>query len=91
MIYKAMGDLEKALEFQLKDTKILEEVLEPNHPDSATSYNNLAVIYLDMKKYRKALPYAKKAVAILQHLFPNGHPNLDLFKENLELIKKKIK
>jgi tetratricopeptide (TPR) repeat protein len=86
-----MGDLEKALEFQLKALGIREEVLNKNHPDLAQSYNNLAMIYLDMKKYRKALTFGEKAVTILQHLFPNGHPKLDKFKKNLELIKKKMK
>jgi hypothetical protein len=38
--------------------------------------------------YAAALAYAEKAVAILQQLFPNGHPNLDVMKQNLEEIKK---
>ncbi|NIM11366.1 MAG: TIR domain-containing protein [Candidatus Aminicenantes bacterium] len=88
-IYKALGQLEPALEFQLKDVKISEKILDKNHPDLATSYHNLSTIYLDMKQYSTALEYAQKAVAILQYLFPNGHPNLDTFKKNLEEIRKR--
>jgi hypothetical protein len=31
--------------------------------------------------------YGEKAVAILQQVFPNGHPDLDLYKRNLEGIR----
>jgi hypothetical protein len=82
-----MGDLEKALEFQVKDVKISEQVLDKNHPSLATSYNNLAMIYHAMTDYPQAIAYGEKAVGILQHLFPNGHPHLDKAKRNLERIK----
>jgi hypothetical protein len=87
LMYRDLGSLEKALEFQLKALKIYEEVLDKNHPYLATSYNNLALIYSDLKDYKSAVQYEKKAVAILQKVFPDGHPDLDLFKRNLEWIK----
>ncbi|MCX6583806.1 MAG: tetratricopeptide repeat protein [Candidatus Aminicenantes bacterium] len=86
--HKDMGQLDRALEFQLKALAIREAVLDKNHPDLATSYNNLSWIYRDMKDYASALPYAEKAVDILQFNFPNGHPNLDGAKRNLEVLKK---
>ncbi|CAF1301645.1 unnamed protein product [Rotaria sordida] len=36
-----MGDYSKALEFYEKSLKIYENALPPNHPDLATSYNNI--------------------------------------------------
>jgi tetratricopeptide (TPR) repeat protein len=66
-------------------------VLDKNHPDLATSYNNLALIYQDLKDYESAANFGEKAVTILQHLFPNGHPDLDLYKRNLEGIREKRK
>jgi exonuclease III len=41
-----------------------------------------------MGQLDRALEIQLKAVAILQKLFPNGHPNLDKFKRNLEYLKK---
>jgi hypothetical protein len=64
-------------------------VLDKNHPDKAQSYHNLSTLYLDMKQYSTAREYAQKAVVILQYLFPNGHPNLDTAKQNLEEINKR--
>jgi len=79
-----LGRLEKALEFQLKALNIREQVLDKNHPDLAQSYNNIAMIYKAVKDYEPAETYGEKAVAILQRLFPNGHPNLETAKRNLE-------
>jgi len=84
-----LGRLEKALEFQLKALNIREQVLDKNHPDLAQSYNNIAMIYKAVKDYEPAETYGEKAVAILQRLFPNGHPNLETAKRNLEGIWKR--
>ncbi len=89
-IYKDLGQLEKALEFQMKSLKIMEEILDPNHPDLATSYNNLATIYFEQKHYRQAHNYCKKAVEILQINFPDGHPNLDTALGWLKEIEKHL-
>ncbi len=85
-IYYTMGQLEKALEFQLKALAIREQVLAKNHPDLAQSYHNLSTIYFSMQEIPRALPYAQKAVDIWQSLFPNGHPNLEKARENLEIL-----
>lgn len=88
MIYRDLGHLEKALEFQLKAVEIREKVLDKNHPSLATSYHNLSWLYRDKKDFPTALTYAQKAVSIWQGLFPNGHPDLDTALKNLEEIKK---
>ncbi|HNI46176.1 MAG TPA: tetratricopeptide repeat protein, partial [Chitinophagales bacterium] len=41
-IHKDMGQLSEALVYSLKDIAICEKVLGKNHPDLATSYNNLS-------------------------------------------------
>ncbi|MCP4137743.1 MAG: tetratricopeptide repeat protein [bacterium] len=87
LIYKAGGELEKALEFQLKALEINEKVLGKDHLDLAPSYNTLSGIYFDTKDYKNAKEYAEKAVAIMEKNFPDGHPNLEVMKENLEAIK----
>ncbi|CAF5058489.1 unnamed protein product, partial [Rotaria sp. Silwood1] len=39
-----MGNYSKALEFYDKSLKIGEKALPPNHPDLATSYNNIGSV-----------------------------------------------
>jgi tetratricopeptide (TPR) repeat protein len=84
LIYQDLGQLDRALEFQLKAVEIREQVLDKNHPDIAQSYNNLSMIYQDLGQLDRARPYAQKAVDILTALFPHGHPNLDISRKNLE-------
>jgi len=85
-IFQDIGQLDRALEFQLKAIAIREKVLVPNHSDRAQSYHNLSWIYRDKKDFPAALKYAEKAVAIMQKLFPGGHYLLDLYRENLEAL-----
>jgi tetratricopeptide (TPR) repeat protein len=49
-----MGAYEKAEPLYLKDLKISKKVLGEEHPDTATSYNNLALLYESMGAYEKA-------------------------------------
>ncbi len=90
MIYRDMGQLDRALEYQLKAMEIREKILSADHPDRAGSYHNLSTIYSDLGRSKEALEYAQRAVAILEKLFPAGHPNLDIMRQNLEIIKKKM-
>jgi tetratricopeptide (TPR) repeat protein len=82
--FQDLGQLDRALEFQLKDVEISEQVLDKNHPSLATSYNNLSLICQDLGQLDRARPYAQKAVDIMASLFPHGHPNLDIARKNLE-------
>ncbi|MCX6583812.1 MAG: TIR domain-containing protein [Candidatus Aminicenantes bacterium] len=60
---------------------------EEKDEDLATMANNLSARHKDMGQLDRALEFQLKAVAILQKLFPNGHPNLDTAKKNLEGLK----
>ena len=65
-------------------------MLRVEHPDTATTYNNLAILYLNTKKYDLAYDYMKKAVDIRQKVLPSNHPHLKKSKEVLESIVKKL-
>jgi tetratricopeptide (TPR) repeat protein len=80
--YQDIGELERALEFQLKALTIREKILGENHPDLATSYHNLSTLYAIKKDYPAALTYSAKAVAIMKKLFPGGHPHLTSAEKN---------
>jgi len=42
--------------------------LGENHIKTAIMYNNLSVIYIEIKNYDKALKYAKKSLDILEKI-----------------------
>lgn len=74
--YGALGDHEKALEYQLKALKIVEQVLPPTHPSLASSYNNVGTTYLHLGDHEKALEYQLKDLAICEQVLPTTHPEL---------------
>ena len=53
----------------------------PDHPDTATSLNNLAGLCYTQGKYDLAEPLLKWASAILNSTFGESHPGTILFKK----------
>ena len=60
----------------MKAMAILERVLPPDHPDFATSLNNLAATYSALGDFRKALEYHLKSLSIFEKVLPSDHPHL---------------
>lgn len=85
-IYHHLGQLDNALEYQLKAVSIRKEVLKKNHPDLAESYNNLAAIYWLRNQFDKALEYQLKAVNICEKVLNKNHPRLAVSYNVLSLI-----
>ena len=44
-VYDGMGEYSKALSYYEKDLEISQKSLPPNHPNLATSYNNIGGVY----------------------------------------------
>jgi tetratricopeptide (TPR) repeat protein len=63
--------------------EIREEALEPEHPDIATSLNNLAVMYRAQGKYQEAEPLYQRALAIDEKAVGAGHPSTATSLNNL--------
>ena len=61
-----MGDYAKAEPLFKEALEIRQKVLGPEHPDTATSLNNLAALYQAMGDYAKAEPLFKEALEIRQ-------------------------
>ena len=55
-LYQAMGEYAKAEPLYQEALRIRQKVLGPEHPDTATSLNNLASLYRAMGEYAKAEP-----------------------------------
>ena len=70
-----LGYQDKALEYFQKDLRIREEVLGPDHPDTAKTYNNIGSVYGDMGDYGKALEYFQKDLRISEKLLGPNHPS----------------
>ena len=63
-------------------------MLGENHPDYATTLNNLAELYRNMGQYEKAEPLYSQALEIRKRVLGEGHPDYALSLNNLaELYK----
>jgi tetratricopeptide (TPR) repeat protein len=89
-VYYSMRDYPKARSYYEKALASQQQSLPPNHPDLSMSYNNIGSVYGSMSNYSKARTYFERAVDIGQQSLPTNHPDLQLFRENLELVKKKL-
>ena len=60
--------------YQQRALKIREKVLGPEHPETAISLNNLAVLYVAMGAYDQALPLYQRALQIKEIGLGTEHP-----------------
>ena len=58
----------------------------PGDPDTASSLNNLALLYKDMGDYAKAEPLYKEALEIRQKVLGQEHPDTALSLNNLAAL-----
>ncbi|MFL5625736.1 MAG: tetratricopeptide repeat protein [Ktedonobacteraceae bacterium] len=65
---------------------ITQKVLDPDHPDTAASLNNLAMLYYNQGKYEQAEPLLEQAQAIWQKALGPDHPNTATNLNNLALL-----
>ncbi|CAF1182076.1 unnamed protein product [Rotaria sordida] len=79
-----------ALEFYEKALKTREKALPPNHPDLATSYNNIGSVYDDMGDYSKALEFHEKSYQIFEKALPPNHPSLAISYGNIGQVYKNM-
>ena len=60
------GKYDRAVVVAKKALEVAEENVGPNHPDVATSLNNLAELYDTQGQYAQAEPLYKRALAICE-------------------------
>lgn len=65
---------------------IVEKVLGKEHPDVATSLNNLAEIYRTQGKYEQAQPLYLRSLAIYEKILGKEHPYVATILNNLALL-----
>ena len=62
--------------------EIKEEVLGPDHPDTAQSLNNLAALHESQGRYDKAEPLLERALAIREEALGPKHPHTQIVRNN---------
>ena len=85
-----MGEFSKALSYYEQSLEIRKVVLPPNHPNLATSYNNIGLLHHSTGEYSKALSYLQKAYDIDVKVLPSTHPHLIDTKNSIERVKKML-
>ena len=60
-----------------------QRVLPKDHPDLATSMNNLAMAYRDLGRHKEALKMQEETLAFQQLVFPESHPDIAISTHNL--------
>jgi tetratricopeptide (TPR) repeat protein len=73
--YKNQGKYSEAEPLYKRALAIKEEKLGHDHPDTATSLNNLAALYKNQGKYSEAEPLYKRALAIREQKLGHNHPD----------------
>jgi tetratricopeptide (TPR) repeat protein len=77
------GQYAKAEPLLQRALTIWEKVLGPEHPDVATSLNNLALLYRVQGQYAKAEPLYQRALTIWEKALGPEHPDVALSLNNL--------
>jgi tetratricopeptide (TPR) repeat protein len=73
----------EAESFYQRANEIGEKTLGPEHPDTATRLNNLAILYKNQGKYEQAEPLYQRAIAIGEKTLGPEHPDLATRLNNL--------
>ncbi|CAF0881804.1 unnamed protein product [Rotaria sordida] len=89
-VYENMNDYSKALSLHQKALEIREKTLPPNHPSLAVSFGHIGIALSEIGDHSKAILYCERALKIVEDSLPANHPHIQLYRDNLEYVKKKI-
>ncbi|MFM7528002.1 MAG: CHAT domain-containing protein [Nodosilinea sp.] len=81
-LYQA-GRYSEAVPLAERALAIREQALGPDHPDTATSLNNLAFLYKSQGRYSQAEPLYQRALAIREQALGSDHPDTAISLNNL--------
>ncbi|CAF1400766.1 unnamed protein product [Rotaria sordida] len=81
-----MGEYSKALSSHERSLEIRKIALPPNHPDLATSYNGIGLVYDNMSEYSKALSSQERSLEIRKIALPSNHPDFAQSYNNIGMV-----
>jgi len=85
-LYYNNGQYAQAVEWFRKALDIYEKVLGKEHPDTATTYNNIAGVYDSQGEYSMALESYQKALDIQEKVLGKEHPSTAATYNNIALV-----
>ncbi len=80
------GNYGEAEPLYRRSLAILEKALGPEHPDVATSLNNLALLYKTLGNYAEAEPLYRRSLAIWEKALGPEHPDVATSLNNLAAL-----
>ena len=80
---RALGDAAGALPLYRRALESCERVLGPEHPDTLTSVNNLALCMEALGDAAGALPLYRRALETCEHVLGKDHPQTRGIAANL--------
>jgi len=81
--YQAQGLYQPAVTYYEAVSNLSQRRLGDRHPDTASSYNNLAALYESMGRYEEALPLYQLALEISKEQLGDRHPDTATSYNNL--------
>ena len=81
---------ESAARYWRQNLQLDEQVLGPNHPDLASTLNNLARVMIEQRKFREALPLLTRSANIYLAQREDTHDDLAFIFSNLALARRGI-
>ncbi len=90
IIYLDEGQYAQAQPLFEQTLSIKERSLGPEHPDTATSLDNLASLYKDVGQDVQAQPLYKRALAIREKVLGPEHPDTATSLDNLAELYKDV-
>ena len=82
-LYTAKADYTKAEPLYERSLRIFEKVLGEDHPNVASSLNNLAELYRTQGQYEQAEPIYQRSLAIKENTLGKDHPSVATSLNNL--------
>jgi tetratricopeptide (TPR) repeat protein len=80
------GQYARAIPLAAQVLEVRQQLLGEEHPDTATSLNNLALLYVDQGDYARAEPLYQQALAIRKKVLGEEHPDTATSLNNLARI-----
>jgi len=82
------GQYSEALKIAEEAIKVAETTFGKDHPNTAQSLNNLALLYYAQGKYAEAEPLYKQALSIREKSLGKNHPQVATVLENMSELYK---
>ena len=81
-----MGDHKRAIEYYELSLKIMKKILGEEHPDTASSYNNIGNTYHKIGDYKRAIEYHELSLMIRKKILGEEHQILQHLILTLEIL-----